>query len=56
MVQDYYFSEHSKRVATLQGLLPINITSSTTFSDIEPAIVLYSDDLPNPLILVIAES
>ena len=45
------FSEHSKRVATLQGLLPINITSSTTFSDIEPAIALYSDDLPNPLIL-----
>ena len=45
------FSEHSKRVATLQGLLPINITSSTTFSDIEPAIALYSDDLHNPLIL-----
>ena len=45
------FSEHSKQDATLQGLLPINITSSTTFSDIEPAIALYSDDLPNPLIL-----
>ena len=45
------FSEHSKRVATLQGLLPKNITSTTTFSDIEPAITFYHDDLPNALIL-----
>ncbi len=45
------FSKHSKEVATLQGILPINITSSTTFSDIEPAIHLYSDDLPNAAIL-----
>ncbi len=45
------FSKHSKEVATLQGIFPINITSSTTFSDIESAICLYSDDLPNAAIL-----
>ena len=35
----------------MQGLLPIHITSNSSFSDIESAASFYSDDLPNAGIL-----
>ena len=45
------FSTHSKQAASLQGLLPVNITVNTSIVDLNEAIVFYSDDLPNPSIL-----
>ena len=46
------FSTHSKQTASLQGLLPVNITTvNTSIVDLNTAIVFYSDDLPNPNIL-----
>ena len=45
------FSTHSKQAASLQGLLPVNITVNTSIVDLNEAIVFYSDDLPNPNIL-----
>ena len=45
------FSTHSKQAASLQGLLPGNITVNTSIVDLNEAIVFYSDDLPNPNIL-----
>ena len=44
-------STHSKQAASLQGLLPVNITVNTSIVDLNEAIVFYSDDLPNPNIL-----
>ena len=41
------FSTHSKQAASLQGLLPVNITVNTSIVDLNEAIVFYSDDLPN---------
>ena len=45
------FIAHSKMAASLQALLPVNITPATPCGNIQEAIDLYSDDLPNPNIL-----
>ena len=45
------FSEHSKQSATLEALLPINITSANAISDISSAVTFYAEDLPNSDIL-----
>ena len=45
------FFTHSKQAASLQGLLPLNITVNTSIVDLDEAIVFYSDDPPNPNIL-----
>ncbi len=46
------FSTHTERAATLQELLPCNISlSSCLLSKMNDAISLYSDDLPNADIL-----
>ena len=45
------FTAHSKQAASLQGLLPQNIKSNSTFSEIKEAIDYYSDDLPNSAIV-----
>ena len=45
------FYTHSKQAASLQGLLPVNITVNTSIVDLNEATVFFSDDLPNPNIL-----
>ena len=45
------FSKHTKQRAALQGILHSNITPTSSFDDIEPAVTFYSDDLPNVSIL-----
>ena len=40
------FDSHSKTVALLQGLLPKNINTDTSFQDVEEAVLFYKDDLP----------
>ncbi|SMN12514.1 hypothetical protein SPBRAN_1296 [uncultured Candidatus Thioglobus sp.] len=45
------FDKHSKQAASLQGLLPRNITQTSSLSDIESAVVFYTEDLPNVNIL-----
>jgi len=45
------FTSHSKQAASLQGLLPCNITSTSSFSEMNEVISFYSDDLPNSSIL-----
>ena len=41
------FTNHSKQSASLQDLLPVNITEGTSTSSMKDAIDFYSDDLPN---------
>ena len=45
------FDSHSKTVALLQGLLPKNINTDTSFQDVEEAVLFYKDDLPNYIII-----
>ena len=45
------FTAHSKMAASLQALLPVNITPATSCGNMQEVIDLYSDDLPNPNIL-----
>ena len=45
------FSTHSKHAASLEGLLPVNITVNTSIVDLNEAIVFYSDDFSNSNIL-----
>ena len=45
------FSDHSKRAASLEKILPSNIDSNSSLSDIQDALSFYSDDLPNSEIL-----
>ena len=46
-----HFHPHVKQASHLQSLLPSRITSTTSVSSISEAIKLYSDDLPNPLVI-----
>ena len=41
------FDVHTKRAASLQGLLPTRITPSSSVCDIQDAVTFYTDDLPN---------
>ena len=45
------FTSHSKQAASLQGLLPSSINSTSSFSELDEVISFYSDDLPNGNIL-----
>ena len=41
------FDTHTKQVASIQGLLPVRITSDFPLLDIQEAIDFYTSDLPN---------
>ena len=41
------FTTHSKKVASIQELLPKSITPTSSFSKIEEAVAFYTDDLLN---------
>ena len=45
------FTNHSKQAASLQDLLPVNITEGTSTSSMKDAIDFYSEDLPNSYII-----
>ena len=45
------FDVHTKRAASLQGLLPTKITADFSVCDIQEAVTLYTDDLPNASII-----
>ena len=42
------FAKHVQKVARLQSLLPSSISETSSFQDIEEAVIFYSADLPNP--------
>jgi len=45
------FAAHAKQAATIEQLLPTNITTNTTCMCIQEAVDFYKDDLPNTSIL-----
>lgn len=45
------FTNHTKQAAFLQELIPVNITSDTSISNMKEAIKFYADDLPNASII-----
>ena len=46
------FTSHSKHAASLQNLVPSNISADTSIDSIqEEAVDFYSSDLPNPALL-----
>ena len=45
------FDVHTKRAASLQGLLPTRITPDSSVQDIQEAATFYAGDLPNASIL-----
>ena len=45
------FTKHSKQAASLQNLVPINISDKTDIGSIQDAVKFYSNDLPNPMLL-----
>ena len=45
------FDLHTKRAASLQGLLPTRITPDSSVQDIQEAATFYADDLPNASII-----
>ena len=45
------FSDHSTRAASLEKILPSNIESNSSLTDIQDALSFYSDDLPNSQIV-----
>ena len=45
------FDVHTKRAASLQGLLPTKITADSSVCDIQEAVTFYTDDLPHASII-----
>ena len=45
------FDSYAKTSASLQGLLPVKITSESSLCDIKQAVEFYEDDLPNSCII-----
>lgn len=41
------FNKHTTQVSALQGLLPIYISSTSSFDAIGPTVTFYSEDLPS---------
>ena len=45
------FTSHSKHAASLQNLVPSNISADTSIDSIQQAVDFHSSDLPNPALL-----